>query len=79
MTVTVTYIQLNKNSCIRETHHDDELVSTETLNQEQIPLQVQRLMLMRLNQTEVYDPTLKTLVNQSPEEIYRMAEDFDRR
>ena len=48
MIVTVQYTQVNETTCIRETYHDEECVSLETLDQVDIPLEVQRLMMMKV-------------------------------
>ena len=70
MIATVTYIQLNETSCIRETYHDDNLVSTEVLDKAEIPLQVQRLMLIPQNET-LQTSALKDIIRMSPEEVYQ--------
>lgn len=71
MIVTVQYTQLNKSSCLRETYHDGTLVSSETLEQRETPVQVQRLMLM--NRAD-HDPTISELTTYSPQEIMMLVE-----
>ena len=68
MIVSVRYTQLNDQSCIRETYHDESLVSVETLEQRLIPYQVQRLMLMTVNRQD-NDSLINMLVRLSPEEL----------
>jgi len=72
MIVSVRFTQLNDSSCLRETYHDDELVSVETLDQRFIPLQVQRLMLMPANRQD-NDSLINILVRLSPQEIALQA------
>lgn len=55
MIVTVTYTQLNSDSCIREVFHNEEHVDTTTLEHKDIPLEVKRLMLMKKEICENHD------------------------
>lgn len=69
--ISVHYTQLNSHSCLRETYHNENMVSVETLEQSNIPLEVQRLMLMP-KRSVFPDPTFDMLSKFSMEEVAKL-------